>query len=115
MLWATLGFGSETGRQERRQKRHVASTARASEEQIKNGSLVLFFFGGHGVEYEGFGRQGWGTTSGKMTMRRRRFLLNRAHHRDLWCNLILLDCCRCNELNDTFKNVKGLGDDGAKG
>jgi hypothetical protein len=61
------------------------------------------------------GRWGWATRSGKMTMRRRRFLLNRAHHRDLVVNLILLDCCRYNELNATFKNVKGLGDDGTKG
>ena len=30
-------------------------------------------------------------------------------------NVILLDCCRENSINETFKNTKGLGDEGTKG
>ena len=34
---------------------------------------------------------------------------------DAVVNILLLDCCRQDELNGTFKASKGLGDDGAKG
>jgi hypothetical protein len=111
-----LGFDKETGCQERRQKRHVASTARALDEQIKDSSLVLFLFGGHGVEYEVFSYLcplGMGDKIRKDDYAEEAVSVeSRSSQGHLCCKI---DCCRYNELNNTFKNVKGLGDDGAKG
>jgi hypothetical protein len=94
---------------------------RAPGEQIKDSSLVLFFFGGHDVEYEGSSylwTLGVGDKIREDDYTEEAVSVESRSSQGQWdlvVNLILLDCCRYNELNATLENVKGLGDDGAKG
>jgi uncharacterized caspase-like protein len=93
------------------------------DEHIKPGSLVLFFFSGHGVEHEGVSY----LLPLGMESNNKDDLPEEAVSLDVimrmfgnftsTVNLILLDCCRENELelNGTFKKSKGSDGHGAKG
>jgi len=91
------------------------------EEHIKDGSLVGFFFSGHGVEHEGVSY----LLPLGMTSTNEDDLPEEAVSLDCimrtfskftsTVNLLLLDCCRENELNSTFKNSKGSAAYDAKG
>jgi hypothetical protein len=95
-------------------------------EYIKDGSLVVFFFSGHGAEHEGvnyllpLGMEE--STSAEdyedHAVPLDSILKKLRKGTNAECNIvnvILLDCCRENSINETFKNTKGLGDEGTKG
>jgi hypothetical protein len=87
------------------------------DEHVKDGSLILFYFSGHGVEYNVSYLLSLGMESNKEEdygdeavsvdeiMRLFRGFTSAV-------NVILLDCCRENDRNHTFKKTKGrLGHD----
>jgi GTPase SAR1 family protein len=91
------------------------------EEHIKDGSLVGFFFSGHGVEHEGVSYLlPLGMTSTNQDDLPEEavsldFIMRGFSNFTSTVNLLLLDCCRENEFNGTFKNSKGSADYDAKG
>ena len=91
------------------------------DEHIKPGSLVLFFFSGHGVEHEGVSYLlplGMASNSEEDLPEEAvsvDSVMRAFSNFPAAVNVLLLDCCRENELNTTFKKSKGLVDTGAKG
>jgi len=88
---------------------------------IEHGSLVFFFLSGHGVEYEGVNyvlplemrstnEEDYATEAVSVD-----FILRELSSFTATVNVVLLDCCRENEYNNTFKSSKGARGGRSKG
>jgi len=87
---------------------------------IKDGSLVVFFFSGHGVEYAGVNyllplhMQSKDEEDYEHDALSVDWIVKELSGFSAVVNVLLLDCCRENEKNNTFKMAKGTGG-GSKG
>jgi uncharacterized caspase-like protein len=100
----------------------MRSVRELRDDHIKDGSLVVVFFSGHGVEHDGVNYLvplgmpcGIKPQDYKEEAVSVDAIMENLSRFDAVVNIVLLDCCRQNELNTTFKAFKGLSDDGAKG
>ena len=91
------------------------------DDHVKDGSLVLVFFSGHGVEHEGvsyllpIGMESQNEEDLEEEAVSAHWIMKMFSNFTSTVNVLLLDCCRDDELNNTFTKSKGPGDNGAKG
>jgi uncharacterized caspase-like protein len=93
------------------------------DDHVKDGSLVLVFFSGHGVEHEGvsyllpIGMESQNEKDLEEEAVSTHWIMKMFSNFTSTVNVLLLDCCRDDELNNTFTKSKGPGSsgNGAKG
>jgi uncharacterized caspase-like protein len=92
------------------------------DEEIRRGSLVLFYFSGHGQEHEGVtyllprGMDSYAKDDLETEAVSLNVVLKTLNSRaEGTANLLFLDCCRANDLDTTFKGTKAAGGGGSKG
>jgi len=103
-------------------KREMRQAIRDLREKfVKDGSLVIIFFSGHGAEYEGVNyllplgmdsnaEEDYAEEAVSVDL-----IMQTLHKFTSVVIVILLDCCRENDHNTTFKGAKSPGDGGTKG
>jgi len=116
-----LGFDSVTLLKNANKMSIMQAVRTLRDTHIKDGSLVFFFFSGHGVEFQGVNYM--------LPLEMRSTDEEDYHHeavsvdfisRELsnftaTVNVVLLDCCRENDYNSTYKANKGAGGCRSKG
>ena len=91
------------------------------DDHVKDGSLVLVFFSGHGVEHEGvsyllpIGMESQNEQDLEEEAVSANWIMKMFSNFTSTVNVLLLDCCRDDQLNNTFTKSKGPGDNSAKG